>query len=420
MIDFSTLQGLTIPEGVVTQIEDEAGNVIWLSGGGKIILEVEKITSNTYAGETLYENEQFILLNIYPKTNGTVSVTYGGLTKTITDTSGAAEPNAQQVFFGTFNGVSDDVETPTSGELTIEGDCKAVSTSIFVTSSKTTSARAYVVTAIHSLVGVSEIPSSAFNGCEKISSVRIPGSVRNIYAAAFSGCTNLKDVILSNGVKMIAMSVFLNCPLSSITIPASVTEMALGNPFAGCNPNNFITVDEGNLHYKIDNNCLVEIATACLVAGFVDSIIPSYIKRIGYTAFGYCTELTNIDIPNGVTSIGNSAFYSCESLTSITIPDSVTSIGNSAFGYCRSLTSITIPESVIDMGDMTFTGCTALREVIVLATTPPTVIPPNPDANPTWFYGCTLSSITVPKGCGEAYKAASGWSRYADYIVEAS
>ena len=106
-IDFSTLQGLTIPEGVVTEIKDDRGRVIWaVSGGDKVILQVAKITSNTYAGETTYENEEFILLDIYPKTNGTVTVTYGGLTKTIKDTSGAAEPNAQQVVFGTFNGVT--------------------------------------------------------------------------------------------------------------------------------------------------------------------------------------------------------------------------------------------------------------------------------------------------------------------------
>ena len=33
MIDFSTLQGLTIPEGVVTQIADESGRVLWMLVG---------------------------------------------------------------------------------------------------------------------------------------------------------------------------------------------------------------------------------------------------------------------------------------------------------------------------------------------------------------------------------------------------
>ena len=112
MIDFSTLQRLTIPEGVVTQIADSEGNVLWAlasESSEPIVLKVKKITSNTYAGSTAYNNEQFILLDIYPKTaNSVVEVTYGDVTKTLTF-SGS---NAKQVYFGTFNGVSDDVETP--------------------------------------------------------------------------------------------------------------------------------------------------------------------------------------------------------------------------------------------------------------------------------------------------------------------
>ena len=86
------------------QIEDAQGRVLWALpvASGSVVLEVKKITATTYAGSTSYANEKFILLDIYPKTNGTVAVTYGGLTKTITDTSGAASPNAQQVYFGTF------------------------------------------------------------------------------------------------------------------------------------------------------------------------------------------------------------------------------------------------------------------------------------------------------------------------------
>ena len=119
--------GKTLVDGTAYSIKngktlvDGASYEVIFTVGGPVILEVEKITSDTYASATTYTGEQFILLDIYPKTNGTVKVTYGGLTKTITDTSGAAEPNAQQVFFGTFNGVSDSVTTPASGTLTIEG-----------------------------------------------------------------------------------------------------------------------------------------------------------------------------------------------------------------------------------------------------------------------------------------------------------
>lgn len=35
------------------------------------------------------------------------------------------------------------------------------------------------------------------------------------------------------------------------------------------------------------------------------------VTSIGYSAFAYCSNLTDVDIPNSVTSIGNSAFYGC-------------------------------------------------------------------------------------------------------------
>lgn len=190
MIDFSTLQGITIPEGAVTQIADASGKVLWkLANDKPIILEVEKITSDTYAAETTYTGEQFILLDIYPKTNGTVSVTYGGLTKTITDTSGVENPNAQRVFFGTFNGVSDSVATPTSGELTIEGDCAAFCCGKYNGTSKEGSGFCACITKVVNWMGVEFIPTNAFGAaqgaCEKLTSLTIPKSVVCIRKSAF-------------------------------------------------------------------------------------------------------------------------------------------------------------------------------------------------------------------------------------------
>ena len=46
MIDFSTLQGVTIPEGVVTQIADASGNVLWSARRNVLV----KITSGPCQG----------------------------------------------------------------------------------------------------------------------------------------------------------------------------------------------------------------------------------------------------------------------------------------------------------------------------------------------------------------------------------
>ena len=70
--------------------------------------------------------------------------------------------------------------------------------------------------------------------------------------------------------------------------------------------------------------------------------IPNSVTNIGNGAFNGCKSLTSITIPNSVTSIGGSAFYGCKSLTSITIPNSVISIGEEVFSYCYSLTSVVV------------------------------------------------------------------------------
>lgn len=200
MIDFSQVTGLTIPEGVVTEITDSSGNVLW-SANKPVILTVQKITSKTYASATTYENEEFILLDIYPKTNGTVTITYGGLTKTITDTSGAEKPNAQQVFFGTFNGVSDSEETPTSGTLTISGSYSQVAKSVFYIgkSSEGDSNEKYCdcITAIVD-TGCMESISAGFAQLSSLTSVVISNSVTSIGEGVFYACDNLTSILFEN------------------------------------------------------------------------------------------------------------------------------------------------------------------------------------------------------------------------------
>lgn len=352
-IDFATLQGLTIPEGVVTQIADESGRVLWmLSGGTSVILEVEKITSDTYAGETTYTGEQFILLDIYPKTNGTVKVTYGGLTKTITDTSGAAEPNSQQVFFGTFNGVSDSVTTPVSGELTIEGDYRGFGGGSFKQDKLLNGFFSGGITRIVKIGRIVIIPEIAFYGCAALENVDIPYGVKSIGSMAFFSCTGLTHIKIPNSV-----------------------ESVVGRAFQGCSKL-IIEVDSGNPNYLSDNGILFNKDKTELLA--------------------YPTVSGHYEIPDSVNTIDDYAFVSCEGLT-----------------------SVIIPSSVITIGDYSFRGCIGLTNITLLSTIPPTLVD-STNIGTAAFDKTNSAPITVPKGYGETYKAAEGWSNYADRIVEAS
>lgn len=242
----------------------DAISAIEAGGGGEavrakkpVVLEVEKITSNTYDGSTSYTNEVFVMIDIYPQSGGTVKVTYGDLTKTITDDGTSAEPSAQQVYFGTFHGVSDEVETPASGTLTIEGEYGAFAMSRFKKSSKDT-AYNNCVTNIISFGEIEFIPEAAFGATPsayfKFKQADIPDSVKRIDNYAFAYC---KDMV-------------------SITIPDSVTSFGEG---------------------------------ICMVCdNLVEIMFPPSATSIPANFVTLCTKLFTITVHAGVTNIGDNAF----------------------------------------------------------------------------------------------------------------
>ena len=209
------------------------------------------------------------------------------------------------------------------------------------------------------LDGVTEICTSAFNGCSSLTSITIPDSVTEIGMSAFSGCSSLTSITIPDSVTRIDMSTFRGCSsFTSITIPDNVTYIDIW-AFNGCTGLTAIDVKAGNNNYTSVNGVLFnkdKTELICYPAGKTDKSynIPNCVTNVGGWAFDGCTSLTSITIPDSVTEIDWSAFEGCTSLTSITIPDSVTEIGWSAFEGCTSLKSITIPNSVTSIGKNAF------------------------------------------------------------------
>lgn len=207
------------------------------------------------------------------------------------------------------------------------------------------------------LEGLTSIPSYAFYENTGLVSIVIPSTVTTIGSSAFWNATSLSSVEVPDGVTSIGAGCFNNCSIEAIKMPTKVTV-------------------------------------------------------IQPTTFQGCQKLKSIRIPDGVTSIGNMAFGGCISLLTVIIPSTVKTIGSMVFEACRSLEVIGFPPSVTNIDGWTMRGCEALKIVQVAASTPPTL-------GTNVFYGCTaLEKIMVPTGCATAYKSATNWSTYADYIVE--
>ena len=221
MIDFRKLTSLRIPvRGYQMDVKriESGGVVIWRNTANLVELEVEKITSDTYADGATYNNESFILLTLYVGNGTPVEVTYGGVTKTVSFPSGTI---TQKVFFGTFNGVSDEVETPSSGILTIEGSCYAVATPVFYGENGRRQ-QISCVTGINSWGQMNRIEASAFYGGKALNITNIPRQVDRIGQYGFYGCSSITSIHIPDTVTRIDSYAFQYCSnLLMVTIDAT-------------------------------------------------------------------------------------------------------------------------------------------------------------------------------------------------------
>ena len=258
---------------------------------------------------------------------------------------------------------------------------------------------------------VTEIGSSAFYYCSKLTSVTIPNSVTSIGGMAFYKCTSLTAVTIPNSVTSIGDMAFWYCSgLTAVTIPNSVTE--IGYAFSHCSSLASIAVESGNKRYDSRNNCnaIIESASNTLISGCNNTIIPNSVTSIGDFAFSDCSGLTSMTIPNSVTSIGVFAFSGCSGLTSVTIPNNVTSIGEGAFEECSGLTEVTIPNSVTSIGWSAFRNCSGLTEVYCYAENVPTTTDNS-------FENSNNATLYVPEASVEAYKTTAPWSGFGNIFA---
>lgn len=181
---------------------------------------------------------------------------------------------------------------------------------------------------------VTSIGNSAFWGCENLTEISIPNSVKYIGDFAFYTCYSLTNIHISSNVETIGNSAFAYCN--------RVTDVYLAEGVISIGSSAF-------------SNC-TELKSCD---------IPNSVTTLGFSAFAYCTSMSHVTISNNLSSINSGVFNHCSSLETIQIPSSILSIGSTAFSYCSNLASIIIPKNVTSIGRYAFYVCTSLEKVIV-------------------------------------------------------
>ena len=212
---------------------------------------------------------------------------------------------------------------------------------------------------------VTKIGEDALKDNTTITSVTIPASVTEIGSNAFAGCTNLTSVNYAGDWSNLtiqsgnpAVQDAANAPLFDFEFtPDNTAVIVINYKYNGAAAD--VTIPS-----RYQGKPVTTIGHAAFFNSAATSVtIPDSVTSISDSAFVNCPQLTNISIPNSVTYIGFSAFNSCTSLKSITLPSSLSTIQSYAFCNCGKLETIRIPVSVTSIGNNAFADCPSLMTV---------------------------------------------------------
>ena len=198
------------------------------------------------------------------------------------------------------------------------------------------------VTAVRLPYTLAEIGNSAFYNCTGLQRIELPDGLKEIPFEAFYNCAALTEINLPRVTK-ISTSAFYKCSsLTSLHIPQSVRE--IGNCItAYCKNLTSLTVDENNLFYESEGNCIIKKSTHTIIAGCIASVIPQSAKTIGPLAF--CGSMPEpFVIPSNIEKLELCALSTYSGKT-LVIPESVTYLDYEFIGYCPNLTQITVAEN---------------------------------------------------------------------------
>jgi hypothetical protein len=219
---------------------------------------------------------------------------------------------------------------------------------------------------LHSLVDLSfeegtlRIGVSAFSRCFELERAVFPASLAAIEADAFRDCRVLCQIAFAPGsqLRYIRSGAFLGCDFIEDVVLASDVEI---DPLAFSRQvwHDSVTF-EG---FLIDDYCIQSVDARVLVGALSEDpqvLIGSGIEVIGANAF-QCHSASSVLFVSGtrLSEIGSGAFAGCEELREFKVPESVEILGDRCFETCLNMETIEFEESsrLRKIGEKAFGSC---------------------------------------------------------------
>lgn len=216
---------------------------------------------------------------------------------------------------------------------------------------------------------VVDIRPYAFRDCWSLKTIKLPGNLLRLSEGAFQGCKSIKDLsFIVPSVKVIGDRVFEGCEsLSTAKIPDTVTKVG---EYTFLNCTSLTEVQFASGMTTIPNRMFQGCSALVKTTGSDTFVIPAKIDTIGEFAFSGCVSLTKFSIPDTVKNLGKCIFVGCEALSEVAFPAGITAIPERMFDGCISLktttgnTEFVIPETVKTIGESAFNECN-FRDVVL-------------------------------------------------------
>lgn len=280
---------------------------------------------------------------------------------------------------------------------------------------------------------VVSIGEYAFNECHALQSMVLPPSLTSVGRCVFYYCYAMLRIVFPDTLTAIPESVCRSChTLDCVTFPDGVA--SIGNQaFGECHsirslgfPPSLRSIANYAFRYNYAlrqvkfPNGLTSIGDEAFydcgaLAGEIR--LPDSITSLGSYIFYQCRGITGINIPPAISRIPNGFCNCCHSLERIVIPSTVTQIGDEAFYECWHLTEVDVPDTVTSLQGGAFRYCRSMKDYHFRRTTPPSLSSTNvfneiPGSCRIWVPASTDREVLT------AYKTASNWSAYADFMYE--
>lgn len=193
--------------------------------------------------------------------------------------------------------------------------------------------------------GIHTIGEAAWQSCQRLQIVKLPGTVVCLQDGAFQRCYELRTVLVP-GCKQFGRSVFAQC--------CSLSQIGAAEDTAN------LLATQAQVSSHAFEGCLALRQVSFERTEFNPSNCARYIPQGGFLGAG----INQLDLPADFNFLGPSACENCRRLQRVDLSRTeLTAIWGSTFAHCSYLEQLWFPKRLRRIGQEAFLLCSSLREV---------------------------------------------------------